>query len=80
MRELEQATRRILLKGYYEGDSAIKHDAETTLVTDLQAGTLNANELLAGYCKILHNRYPVYGEVARRTGLDWRTVKKYVLQ
>ena len=80
VRELEQATRRILLKGYYEGDSAIKHDAETTLVTDLQAGTLNANELLAGYCKILHNRYPVYGEVARRTGLDWRTVKKYVLQ
>ena len=78
VRELEQATRRILLKGHYEGDSAIRHDTETTLLTDLQAGTLNANELLAGYCKILYNRYPVYGKVARRTGLDWRTVKKYL--
>lgn len=79
VRELEQATRRILLKGHYEGDFIIKSNNETDrLITNMQDGTLDATELLTGYCKILYSRYPVYGEVARRTGLDWRTVKKHL--
>jgi hypothetical protein len=39
---------------------------------------MNADALLAGYCALLHQRLGVYEEVARRTGLDRRTVKAYI--
>jgi hypothetical protein len=42
------------------------------------AGTLEARELLGQYCTLIYQRYGTYQEVARRTGLDRRTVKKYV--
>lgn len=79
VRELEQAVRSILLTGSYAGD-ALKHsaDCETDLTAALGAGALTARELTALYCKRLYARHGNYGEVARRTDLDWRTVKKYV--
>ena len=76
VRELEQAIRRILLTGTYAGDSI----AEPATEKPLQAGNLTARELVEKYCCDLYEIYQNYGEVARRTGLDWRTVKKNVQQ
>jgi DNA-binding transcriptional regulator LsrR (DeoR family) len=45
----------------------------------IDAGTLDAQQLLAGYCRLLYQRHHSYEEVARRTNLDRRTVKKYLV-
>jgi DNA-binding NtrC family response regulator len=77
VRELEQALRRILLKGAYGGEAPDRggHDA---WLEEIGAGRLTAEELLQRYCRLLHERHGTYEEVARRTALDRRTVKKYV--
>ena len=82
VRELEQAVRSILLNGRYapqaHAAAADADEAGTDLARDLAAGTLDARALLAGYCRLLYARSGNYGEVARRTGLDRRTVRKNV--
>ncbi len=79
VRELEQAVRRILLTHVYSGDSRqIGADEQSRLMAGLSAGTLTADELLAGYCRQLFQQHGTYEEVARRTGLDRRTVKKHI--
>ena len=79
VRELEQAVRRVLLTRQYTGD---RWTASRDLCGKLQAGiadgTLNADSLLSGYCKLLYERLGTYEEVARRAGLDRRTVRAYV--
>jgi DNA invertase Pin-like site-specific DNA recombinase len=45
----------------------------------LHTGELEARELLSQYCALLFNRLGTYEEVVRRTKLDRRTVKKYLL-
>jgi DNA-binding NtrC family response regulator len=77
VRELEQAVRRILLTGSYAGDSAMSGEGED-LSGALARGDLTVKELTAAYCRRLFTRYGRYEEVARRTGLDWRTVKKHI--
>ena len=74
VRELEQAVRRILLTGRYAGESA----AEADFWRQAQAGALDARSLLARYCALLYQRCGHYEEVARRTGLDRRTVRKHL--
>jgi MoxR-like ATPase len=79
VRELEQAVRRILLTGRYGAELASAAPGEEeALVGKLRAGSLSADELLARYCALLHRRLGSYAEVARRTGLDPRTSRKYV--
>ena len=79
VRELEQAVRRILLTGRYMPDLLQgSHDADAALVQKLRAGELTAAELLAQYSAMLHRRLGTYAEVAKRTGLDPRTTRKYV--
>ena len=78
VRELEQAIRRIMLTGTYSGDSTIEPEGEAALADAIESGTLTAKELVEKYCRTLYDTYGNYGEVARRTGLDWRTVKKNV--
>ena len=39
---------------------------------------LTANDLVAGYSRLLYRRFGTYAEVARRTGLDPRTSRKHV--
>jgi transcriptional regulator with PAS, ATPase and Fis domain len=79
VRELAQAARRVLLTGSYAGSlasgSTTRLDA---LLTGIQNQSLSADDLLAGYCALLYGHNQNYEEVARRTGLDRRTVKKYV--
>lgn len=79
VRELEQAVRRILLTGSYEGDDLITAgDPRNDLTAAIEGGTLSVQELTAAYCKRLYARYGSYGDVARIADLDWRTVKKFV--
>ena len=79
MRELAQAVRRILLKGTYEGDSGtVAPDLCAKLQEGIAAGTLEADALMAGYCRLLYERLGSYEAVARRLHLDRRTVKAHV--
>jgi DNA-binding NtrC family response regulator len=81
VRELEQAVRRILLTGAYTG--SVRQPAaglREQLVAGIEARTLDADALLAGYCKVLYEREGNYEAVARRTNLDRRTVKRYLQQ
>ncbi|RNC67979.1 MAG: sigma-54-dependent Fis family transcriptional regulator [Desulfuromonadales bacterium] len=81
VRELEQAVRRVLVTGHYRGEEKRAPSGETErFLADVAAGGLDAQELLAGYCRILYERHGTYEEVARRTNLDRRTVKKYLQQ
>lgn len=81
VRELEQAVRRILLTRRYDGDRLVVGGGglQDMLVAGVSEGSLDARGLLAGYCGLLYQRLGSYEEVARRTGLDRRTVKKYVM-
>jgi len=79
VRELEQAVRRILLTRNYFGDvKVIEPSLEDDFIQKIHTGTLKAKELLGQYCELLYQQFGTYEEVARRTGLDRRTVKKYL--
>jgi DNA-binding NtrC family response regulator len=79
VRELEQAVRRILLTGRYAAELPPAAQGEDeALIDKLRAGELTAAELLARYCALLYRRLGTYAEVAKRTGLDPRTSRKYV--
>lgn len=79
VRELEQAVRRILLTRSYSGESApTPRDRASQLASAVAAGTLDADALLGGYCSLLYERWGNLEEVARRTNLDRRTVKRYL--
>lgn len=79
VRELEQATRSILLTRRYDGDHrGIAPDLRSQLLAGIDAGAMDADALLAGYCRLLYERHGTIEEVARRTNLDRRTVKAYM--
>jgi len=81
VRELEQAVRRMLLTGHYTSSAPpASHDLMERLIAGIEAETLDANGLLAGYCALLYENVGSYEAVARQTNLDRRTVKKYVKQ
>jgi len=80
VRELEQAVKRIIITGHYHGittDSG-KSDAVEELTIAMLNGTVDAEGLLSAYCTMLHQKFGTYEEVARRTNLDRRTVKKHI--
>ncbi|MFA7160723.1 MAG: sigma 54-interacting transcriptional regulator, partial [Kiritimatiellia bacterium] len=81
VREVEQAVRQIMLTKEYKGDlaAAAKPDARARLRAGIEAGSLDADALLSEYCKLLYKQHGTYEEVGRRTRLDRRTVKKYIL-
>ena len=82
VRELEQCVRRILLTSTYDGDILATSPGSgplgDALARGIEEGTLTAQELLTGYCAHLYETSRTYGDVARKTGLDRRTVKKYI--
>jgi len=81
VRELEQCVRRIMLKGMYTGEKGSDElDLCRYLVGGLEQGDIDAFRLISGYCYLLYQRHRTFEEVARRTGLDRRTVKKYILE
>ncbi len=79
VRELEQCVRRILLNQHYSGDVAESAtDLVEHLADGLRNGSIDAQQLITGYCASLYAKYRTYEAVARRLRLDRRTVKKYV--
>ena len=79
VRELEQAVRRIFLTRHYYGDvMVIEPNLEDEFIQKINTGTFKAKELVSQYCELLYQQFGTYEEVARRTGLDRRTVKKYL--
>ena len=81
VRELEQAVRRILLTRCYDpGSPGATPNVRDDLFAGIDRGSLDADAVLAHYCALLHQRHGTFEAVARRTNLDRRTVKKYLLQ
>jgi hypothetical protein len=79
VRELEQSVRRILLtRATTGGPSRTAAGPAAALCAAIETGTLPARELVSRYCQLLYARHGTYEEVARRTGLDRRTVKRHV--
>lgn len=80
VRELEQCVRRVLLKKDYAGRKVAPTGERLAdiLAQGVAEGKIDTQRLVTGYCYMLHQRYGTYEEVARRTGLDRRTVKKYI--
>lgn len=79
VRELEQGVRRILLTKQYQGDySPVASDVKDRLISGIETGGLDAQELLSAYCSMLYQRFGSYQEVSRRMNLDRRTVKRYI--
>jgi DNA-binding NtrC family response regulator len=80
VRELEQAVRRVLLTGRYEGQATPSAGGLIArYLAAIESGSLTADEILAGYCARLYELLGSYEEVARRTQLDRRTVRRYIL-
>ncbi len=79
VRELEQAVRRIILNGHYLPDAIPEDEASDAWLAAVAVGDLDAAALMGGYCRRLYERLGTYEAVARVTGLDRRTVKRYVL-
>jgi transcriptional regulator of acetoin/glycerol metabolism len=79
VREFEQAVRRILITQRYVPTSALQpNDATDRLLAQVKEGALDADQLLAGYCRLLYERSRNFEAVARLTRLDRRTVKRYL--
>ncbi|MDB6156034.1 MAG: response regulator receiver protein [Chthoniobacteraceae bacterium] len=79
VRELEQSVRRIILTRTHPGGaSAAVPDQLSELQAGVAAGSLDADALLSAYCALLYTRHGNLEEVARRTNLDRRTVKRYL--
>ena len=78
VRELAQCVRSVIIKRDYEGCQAEAESLESKLQMGIGVGSLTASELLSSYCALLYKQHGTYEEVARKTGLDRRTVKKYI--
>jgi hypothetical protein len=79
VRELEQEARRILLTGDYAGSARLQSASlNDQLLAGIEAATLDADALLAAYCRVLYEKEGTYEAVARRANLDWRTVKSWL--
>jgi len=80
VRELEQCARRVILSRSYEGDRVALDADDLTgyLKRGIETGSLDAQQILGGYCSMLYRRFGTFEEVARHTNLDRRTVKKYI--
>ncbi len=89
VRELEQAVRRILVAGSYEGDPRLRfaHASQPASTqrkqtpsarpsADLPPPTLS--EVQRSYFAELYARHPSYEHVARLAGVDRRTVRRFL--
>lgn len=76
--------RRVLLMGGARGVAPVTmagvSPQRAPWLVAAAAGALDARSMLAAYCAMLYQRLGSYEEVARITGLDRRTVKKYAHQ
>ena len=78
VRELEQAVRSILLTVHYKRTTSNLEENENELFRAIERGSVNARELVSGYCRILYRKYGTFEKVAQITNLDPRTVKRHI--
>lgn len=78
VRELEQAIRRIILTGEYPRQINQSESNQMIHVYDSESKPVSAQQLMHHYCHHLYDKHHTYEAVARITGLDRRTVKKYL--
>jgi DNA-binding NtrC family response regulator len=78
VRELEQCVRRVILTQRYAGDRVVRGGAEGARVGAVGKTDESVRGVVSRHCRALHARYGTYEEVARRAGIDRRTVKRYV--
>lgn len=79
VRELEQCVRSVLLTDSYRCElHAAEPRHRERLLHGIESGSLDAQGLLESYCALLHDRSGSLAEVARRTKLDRRTVRKHL--
>ncbi len=79
VRELEQFIRHILINEQVSmPEYSASNSIPSQLEEELRAGKLTIHELSKQYCEHLYGQFGTYQEVAKRTGLDRRTVKKYL--
>jgi two-component system, NtrC family, response regulator HydG len=77
VRELEQCIRQICLTGTYKispTSTALPQSA-----FQLEQEEITAQQLQQRYCRFLYDKHGSYETVARITGLDRRTAKKYIV-
>lgn len=82
VRELEQCVRSVLLRRDYKGKQ--KEEKESlSLAQELAEGIrdrkIGVPALISGYCRLLYDETGSFEKVAKLTGLDRRTVKKYIM-
>ncbi len=77
VRELEQAVRGIILSGTWQPQKRGKKSAAIDQIA-IQSRPPTMTELTAAYCQALLREHGTIQAVARLTGLDRRTVKKYI--
>lgn len=77
VRELEQCIRRICLTGSYGISQAAAASAPSGF--QLEQPEISAQQLQQRYCRFLYDQHGSYETVARITGLDRRTAKKYIM-
>lgn len=78
VRELEQCVRRVLLTGSCAPDPVVARSHGHELATELLSGKLSAEAVIERYLRLLYERERSYVKVAKQSGLDRRTVKKYL--
>lgn len=80
VRELEQAARQVMLAGAYTAQAGGSTTSDApALAQAIELGTLDAEQLLATYCRHLYRRLGTYEAVAKITRLDRRTVKRHII-
>jgi sigma-54 specific flagellar transcriptional regulator A len=79
VRELEQCVRQVLLTGRSVRSGEPGSSPVASMVHAIEVGDASADEVLARYCALLHQRHGSYEAVAAIARLDRRTVKKHVL-
>jgi transcriptional regulator with AAA-type ATPase domain len=78
VRELEQCLRSVLLRRAYHPPRAEAASASVALAAELEAGRLEAEELMVRYVRHVHALAGSQVAAARRLGLDRRTVARYL--
>jgi hypothetical protein len=75
VRELAQCIRRVILKDDYRPDEMPTRTRLDNIVAEIENERFSVEQLTAEYCKLIFDRHQSYTDVAKITGLTWKTAK-----
>lgn len=78
VRELEQCLRNLLLRGSYTPILAKQEEPQNDIGSRMAASGLSLEELTRAYLQALYRREGSASGVSRQSGMDRRTVRKYL--